>query len=196
MTRTAPKKANSRVTRIELPEKKMPRRLKSLTSPNTDFNGQVSPMERLAQPWKLCRSFGSQPVGSVVGPRWPEAGMAAQVIPSQSSRWTFRPGQSPTADLPTCRPADLPTCRPGWRMTTGATTRSLSALAAVQAFPLSSNTNVEDIAPRRSSRPRQPFQGPTIVRASPRVLLVRSIFFNSPFPNGNREEPQNTHCYQ
>jgi hypothetical protein len=118
MTRTAPKKANSRVTRIELPEKKMPRRLKSLTSPNTDLNGQVSPMERLTQPWKLCRSFGSQPVGSVVGPRWPEAGMAAQVIPSQSSRWTFRPGQSPTADLPTCRP--------GWRMTTGVATRPLS----------------------------------------------------------------------
>ena len=85
-----------------------------------------SPMKRLTQPWKLCRSCGSQPVGSVVGPRWPEAGMAAQVIPSQSSRWTFRPGQSPTADLPTCRPADLPTCRPGWRMTTGVATRSLS----------------------------------------------------------------------
>jgi len=69
-------------------------------------------VKRLTQPWKWCRSFGSQPVGSVVGPRWPEAGMAAQVIPSPSSRWTFRPGQSPTADMPTCRPADLPTCRP------------------------------------------------------------------------------------
>jgi len=73
------------------------------------------PMKKLTQPWKLCRSFGSQPVGNVAGPRWPEAGIAAQVIPSQSSRRTLR-GKVDThcrpADLPTCRPADLPTCRP------------------------------------------------------------------------------------
>ncbi|MEY4324518.1 MAG: hypothetical protein RIS24_689 [Verrucomicrobiota bacterium] len=34
------------------------------------------------------------------GPRWPKAGIVGQVIPSQSSRGTFREGQSPTADLP------------------------------------------------------------------------------------------------
>ncbi len=69
-------------------------------------------MKKLTQPWKLRRSFGSQPVGNVDGPRWPKAGIATQVIPAQSSRWTFHKGQSLTADLPHCRPADLPTCRP------------------------------------------------------------------------------------
>jgi hypothetical protein len=39
---------------------------------------------------KLRRSIGSQPVGSFVGPRQPEVGIAAQVIPSQSPRRTFR----------------------------------------------------------------------------------------------------------
>jgi len=58
-------------------------------------------MRRLTQPWKLCRSFGSRPVGSVVVPRWPEAGITAQVIPTQPSSRTFREGQSPTADLHT-----------------------------------------------------------------------------------------------
>lgn len=57
-------------------------------------------MRQLSQPWKLRRSFGSQPVGNVAGPRWSEAGISAQVIPSQSSRRTFR-GQS-DGDLRTC----------------------------------------------------------------------------------------------
>ena len=74
-----------------------------------------SPMRKLTQPWKLRRSFGSQPVGNVAGPRWTEAGITAQVIPSQSSRRTLR-GKVDThcrpADLPTYRPTDLPTCRP------------------------------------------------------------------------------------
>lgn len=56
-------------------------------------------MKSLTQPWNLSRSFGSQPVGSVAGPRTPEAGIAAQVASSQSSRWTFR-GHG-NADLPT-----------------------------------------------------------------------------------------------
>jgi hypothetical protein len=61
------------------------------------------PMRKLTQPWKLCRSFGSRPVGSVVGPRWPEAGIAAQQIPPLPSRWTFR-GKGDSY----CRPADPP----------------------------------------------------------------------------------------
>jgi hypothetical protein len=69
------------------------------------------PLRKRSQPWKLRRIFGSQPVGNVAGPRWTEAGIAAQVIPSQSSRRTLR-GKVDThcrpADLPTCRPADLP----------------------------------------------------------------------------------------
>ena len=65
-------------------------------------------MKKLTQPWKLRRSFGSQPVGNVDGPRWPEAGgIAVQVISALPSRRIFR-GKVDTH----CRPADLPTCRP------------------------------------------------------------------------------------
>ena len=56
-------------------------------------------MKKLTQPWKLRRSFGSQPVGCVAGSPRPEAGIAARVIPAQSSGRTFR-GPS-DADLPT-----------------------------------------------------------------------------------------------
>jgi hypothetical protein len=69
-------------------------------------------MRKLTQPWKLCRSFGSQPVGSLVVPRLPKVRIIAQQIPSRPSSRNYLEGQSPTADLPTCRPADLPTCRP------------------------------------------------------------------------------------
>ena len=41
-------------------------------------------------PWNLRRSFGSQPVVCVGNQSWPEAGIAALVIPAQSSRWTIR----------------------------------------------------------------------------------------------------------
>jgi hypothetical protein len=58
-------------------------------------------MRRLTQPWKLCRNLGVQPVGSVAGPRWPKAAIAAPIIPAQSSRRTCRQAQSSTfADLP------------------------------------------------------------------------------------------------
>jgi len=68
----------------------------------------------------LRRSFGSQPVVCVGRPSWSEAGIAAQVIPAQSSRWTSR-GQGDVhwrlgdlatwrlGDLATWRLADLPT---------------------------------------------------------------------------------------
>jgi hypothetical protein len=59
---------------------------------------------------KLRRSFGSQPVGCLGGPRQPEAGVAVQATQAQSSRWIFL--SSDDGDLATCRPADLPTCRP------------------------------------------------------------------------------------
>ena len=64
-------------------------------------------MRKLTQPWKLCRSFGSQPVGSLVVPRLPKVRIIAQQIPSRPSSRNYLEGQSPTADLPTCRPADL-----------------------------------------------------------------------------------------
>jgi hypothetical protein len=65
-------------------------------------------------PRNLRRSVGSQPVVCVGRPSWSEAGIAALVIPAQSSRWTSR-GQGDVhcrrADVPTCRRADVPTCR-------------------------------------------------------------------------------------
>ena len=57
-------------------------------------------MKKLTQPRKLRRSFGSQPVGNVDGPRWPKAGITTQEIPALPSWVTFREVQSPTADLP------------------------------------------------------------------------------------------------
>ena len=59
------------------------------------------PMRKLTQPWKLCRNFGGQPVGSVLVPRWPEARIIAQQIPSLPSRRTFRDKVDTH-----CRPAD------------------------------------------------------------------------------------------
>lgn len=59
-------------------------------------------------PRNLRRSFGSQPVVCVGRPSWSEAGIAAQVIPAQSSRWTSR-GQGDAH----CRLADLATWRLG-----------------------------------------------------------------------------------
>lgn len=59
-------------------------------------------MRKLTQPWKLCRSFGIQPVVRVAGPRWPEAGLAAQVTPAPSAYWILREDQGPTAKLAAC----------------------------------------------------------------------------------------------
>lgn len=62
------------------------------------LNNQL-PMKKLTKPWNLRRIFGRQFVVCVGSPSRPEACIAARVIPSQSSRWTFR-GLT-DADLPT-----------------------------------------------------------------------------------------------
>jgi hypothetical protein len=109
------------------------------------------PMRKLTQPWKLRRSFGSQPVGNVAGPRWTEAGIATQVLPSQSLRWTFRKGQSPTGELPTC---GLDSSRSSDVRTTF-------------------NSKVGKFAASFSCRPRLPFQGSAIIRTSSSVFRAR-----------------------
>ena len=142
-------------------------------------------------PRNLRRSFGSQPVVCVGRPSWSEACIAALVIPAQSSRWTSR-GQGDVhcrlADLPTCRLADLPTCRladlPTWSWTTigvPAHTFSVDRSSGVSSIL---NTKVGDIATSRPSRPRQPSQGPAIVRTSPTVSPLGAIFL-SLLPTGN-----------
>ena len=108
-------------------------------------------MRKLTQAWKLRRSFGSQPIRSVANPRWPEAGIAALVIPAQSSRWT----SSGQGDVH-CRLADLPTCR--W-MTTKVSPGELSSGHRFGAS-FSFNTNVEGFASSRVFRTRQSFPSP------------------------------------
>jgi hypothetical protein len=137
------------------------------------------PMKKLTQPWKLCRSFGSQPVGNVAGPRWPEAGIATQVLPSQSLRWTFRKGQSPTADLPTCRLADLPTCRladlPTCRLADLPTCRLADLnLAAPRTLPPAS-IRMSGVSTQVSCLgPRLPVQGIAIVWTSHQIPPCRT----------------------
>ena len=97
-------------------------------------------MKRLTQPWKLRRIFGSQPIGSVAGPRRPEAGLEARVVLANRRVRLFMKDNGRRADVPTCRRADVPTCRradvptcrradvPTWSwMTVGLPVRSLSS---------------------------------------------------------------------
>ncbi len=126
-------------------------------------------------PRNLRRSFGSQTVVCVGRPSWSEAGIAAQVIPAQSSRWTSR-GQGDVH----CRLADLPTCRLWSWMTDGVPGRALCSRYSSGAS-FSFNTNVEGFAQIRPSRLRQPSQGSAIVRKSSPVL-PRGTTFLSPFP--------------
>ena len=62
-------------------------------------------MKNHQHPWNLRRIFGRQFVGYVGRPACHETGIAARVIPAQSSRWTSREPED--ADLPTCRLADF-----------------------------------------------------------------------------------------
>jgi len=139
-------------------------------------------MRKLTQPWKLRRSFGSQPVGNVAGPRWTEAGIAAQVIPSQSSRRTLR-GKVDTH----CRPADLPTCRP-------AVSGCLISVTAPKLPPPS--TPRPEISPQVF--PLGHACPPKAQQLSERHLwhFARgAIFLNSLFPTGNSEEPLRSYCF-
>ena len=126
-------------------------------------------MKKLTQPWKLRRSFGSQPVGNVDGPRWPEARIAARVIPAQSSRWNFR-GKGDAH----CRPA-LSGC--------------LTSVTAPK-FPPPSTPRPEispQVFPTGHACP------PKAQRLSERLLRYfarGAIFLNSTFPTGNSEEPK------
>ena len=56
-------------------------------------------MRNHQHPWNLRRIFGRQFVGYVGRPSCHEAGIAARIIPAQSSRWTSREPED--ADLPT-----------------------------------------------------------------------------------------------
>ena len=138
-------------------------------------------------PWNLRRSFGSQPVVCVGNQSWPEAGIAALVIPAQSSRWTIR-GQGDgfwrLGDLATWRLGGgwPPGCRPAH-----------SPPATVQAFP-SPSTPTSRVSPQAAlPEHTKPFQAPGTVRKSSPLLPRGIIFLKSPFPTGNSGEPQCPH---
>jgi len=132
-------------------------------------------MRKLTQPWKLRRSFGSQPVGNVAGPRWPKAGITTLEIQALPSWVTFREVQSPTADLPTCRPA---------------VSGCLTSVTAPK-FPPPSNPKPEispQVFPLGHACPPKAQQ---LSERHLRYFARGAIFLNSPFPAGNSEEPKN-----
>jgi hypothetical protein len=117
---------------------------------------------------KLRRSIGSQPVGSVVGPRQPEAGIAGQVIPSQSPRRTFR--SSDDRDL-----ANLANLVAGDH---GGPTRALISglyLGLSSAF----RKNVERFASAAPQDHAKPFLSRATIQASPQISTLRIIFRSS-----------------
>ena len=121
----------------------------------------------------LRRSFGSQPVGCVGRLPRPEAGIAARVIPAQSSRWTVR------------RQGDgfwlLPTCRIWSWMTTGVPTRALCS-GHNSGVSCTFNSNLEGSDSICASRTRHAFPGwrshPNVssaVTASNRLVAAISL---------------------
>jgi hypothetical protein len=80
----------------------MPKKLKTLTCPNADFRKQPSTDEKAYPTMEAAPKFRQSARWECC---WPEAGIAAQELPSESSRRTLR-GKVDTH----CRPADLPTC--------------------------------------------------------------------------------------
>ena len=122
---------------------------------------------------KLRRSIGSQPVGSVVGPRQPEAGIAGHVIPSQSPRRTFR--RLDDGDLATWRSGDLATLVAGDH---GVQTRALISglyLGLSSAF----RKNVERFASAAPQDHANPSLSRATIQASPQVSTLRIIFRSS-----------------
>jgi hypothetical protein len=130
-------------------------------------------MRDYQHPWNLRRIFGSQPVGCVGNQSRPEAGIAALVIPAQSSRWTVR-GQGDGFWL-------LPTCRIWSWMTTGVPARALCS-GHSSGDSCTFNTNVEGSDSICASRTRQALPGwrshPNVssaVTASNRLVAVKSL---------------------
>ena len=122
---------------------------------------------------KLRRSIGSQPVGSVVGPRQPEAGIAGQVIPSQSPRRTFR--SSDDGDLAIWRSGDLATLVAGDH---GGPTRALISglyLGLSSAF----RKNVERFASAAPQDHAKPSLSRATIQASPPVPPLEIILWHS-----------------
>ena len=153
-----------------------------MTKRNAYCTNQLDPMRNQPHPWNLRRIFGRQFVGCVGRPSRPEAGIAARVIPAQSSGRTFR-GPS-DADLPTLV-VDVHRCANPHTLV-----RRNSGVTSTF------NRNVEELASSRASRTRKLSQGPAIVRTSSSVIPRGTIFLNSLFPTGDSEEHFRLHFHQ
>ena len=125
---------------------KKQKNIKILTKINAYCTNQLDPMRNQPHPWNLRRIFGRKFVGCVGRPSRPEAGIAARVIPAQSSGRTFR-GPS-DADLPTLV-VDVHRCANPHTLV-----RRNSGVTSTF------NRNVEELASSRDSNPRQAFPSP------------------------------------
>lgn len=116
---------------------------------------------------KLRRSFGSQPVGCLVGARQPEAGVAVQVTQDQSSRWTFL--SSDDGDLANLVAGDQ-----------GGATRALSSR---HCLGISSTfcTNVERFASVAPQDHAKPSLARATIQASPQISPLSIVL--SPLSN-------------
>jgi hypothetical protein len=130
---------------------------------------------------KLRRSIGSQPVGSVVGPRQPEAGIAGQVIPSQSPRRTFR--SSDDGDLAIWRSGDLAIWRSGDLATLVAGDHGVQTRALISGLYLGLSSafrkNVERFASAAPQDHAKPSLSRATIQASPPEPLLRIILWHS-----------------
>lgn len=115
----------------------------------------------------LRRSFGSQPVGCVGRLPRPEAGIAARVIPAQSSRWTVR------------RQGDgfwlLPTCRIWSWMTTGVPARALCS-GHSSGVSCTFNSNLEGSDSICASRTRRAFPNASNCPSDSSSVMARHHF--------------------
>ena len=122
-------------------------------------------------PWNLRRIFGRQTVVCVGSPKWPESGIAAQVIPAQSSSWTVR-GQGDGF----------------WRlwswMTIGVPSRALCS-GNSSGLSCTFNTNVGGSTSSRVSRTRQAFPSSSNHPSVSSGITAGLHLLRAPLPTGN-----------
>ncbi len=100
-----------------------------------------------------------------------------------------------TADLPTCRPADLPTCRPADLPTCRPALSGCLTSVTAPKFPPPSTPRPE-ISPKAFPLGHAcPPMAQQLSERHLRYFARCAIFFNSPFPTGNSEEPLRSYCF-
>ena len=142
-----------------------------MTQRNAYCTNQGDPMRNQPHPWNLRRIFGRQFVGCLGRPSRPEAGIAARIIPAQSSGRTFR-GPS-DADLPTLV-VDVHRCanpHTPVRRNSGVTSTF--------------NRNVEKLASSPASRKRHAFPSPSNSLNNSYGVIARHNLCSALLPTGN-----------